>query len=69
MIDGVCEWCGEEGYVGQECPECTHTLGVAKDACTCRCCSRRCPECGGTGQRRGLFGSGYCVACNGSGRA
>lgn len=68
MSKAVCSWCRTVGWVGSECEECGHECGRSRDECRCRRCVGQCPECGGTGQRRGLFGSGYCVACNGSGR-
>lgn len=69
MSKAVCAWCRTLGYIGQECPQCFHSVGVPRDRCTCRSCARQCRECKGTGQRQGFFGTGFCVRCDGTGRA
>lgn len=65
-----CFNCGRSGYIGSACGTCGHEIGATSTAdCPCPDCTGRCHECKGTGTRQGWFGSGFCVACDGTGKS
>ena len=70
MLHDRCWYCHTIGIIGSACRRCSHEVGrTSRVDCRCQRCAGDCPECNGTGQRTGWFGSGFCVACDGSGRA